>query len=132
MSDNIIRPDAWLKNGVESLHRTREAEGRLEGGGDGPQGPNMEQRVAALEADMKDVKAGIGRLETAAAKTDSRLDKLDDRLRSLEIASGKVDGKLDLLVAKMPSWWQQPVTAAAIVALMAAAVALGKASGVLH
>ena len=34
----------------------------------------MEPRVAVLEADMKDVKAGIGRLEIAWARTDARME----------------------------------------------------------
>jgi hypothetical protein len=98
---------------------------QLAGGGGGPHDPGMEARVAALEADMKDVNATLNRLEP-------KLDKVDDRVRALEIAVGKMDGKLDLLVAKMPSWWQQPVGVAAIVACLAAVVALGKAAGLLH
>ncbi len=65
-------------------------------------------------------------------RIEPKLDKLDDRVRAIEIAIGRVDGKLDLLVAKVPSWWQQPVGVVAIIAALVGAIGLGKALGVLH
>ena len=85
----------------------------------------MEARVAALEASMETVKGTLGRVEP-------KLDRLDDRVRALEITVGKMDGKLDLLVAKVPSWWQHPVGVAVVIAVLAGAIGLGKALGVLH
>jgi hypothetical protein len=46
----------------------------IEPGGRGPHEPDMESRVAALELDMKDVKAGIGRLEMAFARSEGRME----------------------------------------------------------
>jgi hypothetical protein len=109
MDDNVVRPGEWARNGSDEP----------------PKGPDLEARVAALEVEGRRVAGAIDRMEP-------KLDKLDDRVRSLEIALGKVDGKLDLLVAKVPSWWQQPVGVAVIIAVLAGAIGLGKALGVLH
>ncbi len=70
------------------------------------------------DGDMEAVKMRLQVVE-------NHLDRLEDRLRAVEVKLGEMSGKLDLLVAKIPSWWQQPagliVVLAAIFGLLAAA-----------
>jgi hypothetical protein len=60
VSDNVIRPEQWVQNGQHSLARPADAEMSVAGGGGPPHDPDMENRVAALEADMKEVRTALG------------------------------------------------------------------------
>lgn len=71
------------------------------GGGSDDGGDMLEPRVAALEADMKEVKASLFRIESTLTKIDSRLDKFDERIRKLEIDVSGITNRLSL----MPSTW---------------------------
>lgn len=79
---------------------------RLQTGGRGPYDPDMEHRITALEEDMKDVKRDLADLKVSVAT---------------------MSGKIDILVAKIPSWWQAPAGAGGLITLMAALVGLAKA-----
>lgn len=70
-----------------------------------------------------DLVARVDRIET-------RLDKMDERLRSVEIGVGEIKGKIDglagqvgqlerLVVSKLPSWWQIPAIIGATITLVA-------------
>ncbi len=91
-------------------------EGTLERGGGGPYDPGMEARLRAVETGLQHVETRVGVLET-------KIDGMDNRLRAVEVAIGTIGGKLDLLVGKIPSWWQPPVSAAGMLALLLAAIA---------
>jgi hypothetical protein len=52
-------------------------------GGDGPEGPMLEARVARLEDDMKDVKASLKSIEISLAEMTGRLMGIDARFASL-------------------------------------------------
>ena len=99
----------------------------ITGGGDsgGPSDSDTGKRLSAIEADNRLIQGSLDRIEP-------KVDRLDERVRALEVSFSKVDGKLDMIVAKMPSWWQQPVSAVVILGAMAAAIGLAKAIGVLH
>ncbi len=75
---------------------------------------------------MEVILARLNGVEAHLSKVDGRFDKIDDRLRSLEIDVGKISGKLDLLVGKIPSWWQPPVGLVAVLGAIAALI------GILH
>ncbi len=65
------------------------------------------------------VEARMGRLE-------GKMDGIDARLRAVEAKLGEISGQLTLLVGKIPSWWQPPVSAAGLLALLLAALAILK------
>ena len=73
------------------------------GGGSGPEDPMLERRVDTLEADMKEVKSSLSRIEVTLARMDgtlSQLPKASDFTRlSTEIA--EVKGK----VSNLPTTW---------------------------
>jgi hypothetical protein len=52
-------------------------------GGGGPEDPMLEQRVARLEDDMKDVKTSLKSIEITLAKIEGRLTGFDARFASL-------------------------------------------------
>lgn len=54
----------------------------------------LDQRVAALEADMREVKSILGRMEPM-------LRSIDDRLRRLEMETAEMKGK----VSQLPTAW---------------------------
>jgi hypothetical protein len=90
----MAEPDMSLMQ--QLAHRAK-----LESGGGGSDDGGMEQRVAALETEMREVKAGLGRVESILARLDGRFDKFDDRLRKVEVDVARVDGR----VAHLPSTW---------------------------
>jgi len=68
----------------------------------------LETRVAALEADMREVKGSLGRIEAALAKFDVRFEKVDahskeqkQRMVALERDVLKVDTRLQ----SVPTQW---------------------------
>ena len=67
---------------------------RLAGGGGSSNDGGMEIRIAALEADMREVKGSLGRIETL-------LRGMEDRLRRLEIEMAEVKGR----VSQLPTIW---------------------------
>ncbi|MFT8718781.1 hypothetical protein [Acetobacter sp.] len=73
--------------------------------GDGYDG-GMDRRLTALEEDMKVVKKD---------------------LTDLKVSVASMSGKIDILIAKIPSWWQAPVGAGGLIALLAALIGLAKA-----
>lgn len=54
----------------------------------------LDQRVAALEADMREVKSILGRMEPL-------LRNIDDRVRRIEIETAEMKGK----VSQLPTAW---------------------------
>lgn len=60
----------------------------------------LEKRVAALEADMKDVKASLKAIETAVSEI-KHLPKASDLAR-VEKEMAELKGKISML----PTWWQ--------------------------
>lgn len=83
----------------------------VEPGGGGPYGPDMEGRLAKLEADMGDVKGAVHRVEAL-------LTKIDDRLRRVELEASEIKGR----VSQLPSTIQ----------LMGFALAIFAAAGILR
>jgi chromosome segregation ATPase len=73
------------------------------GGGSGPEDPMLERRVDTLEADMKDVKSSLSRIEVTLARIDgtvSQMPKASDFARlSSEIA--EVDKRLSSQIAEV-------------------------------
>ena len=75
---------------------------RLAGSGGGSDdGGMLEQRVAALESDMREVKATLGRIETLIRGVDERMRGFDDRLRHVEVDLAELKGK----VSRIPTGW---------------------------
>ncbi len=70
----------------------------------------LEQRIAALEADMREVKGTLARIEAKLDKIDGRLEKFDERIRKIEIDVARVDGRLSL----MPSTYTVIMTMVAL------------------
>jgi hypothetical protein len=123
MSDDVVRrgPNQWFESAKQSLEE-KPAEPpapkqTVAGGGGPPHDPGMETRLAAVETRMD-------RIEV-------KLDALETRLRGVEVKLGEIGGKLDLLVGKIPSWWQAPVSAAGLLALLFAAVGLAQHFGLI-
>ena len=68
---------------------------RLAGSGGGSDdGGVLDRRVAALEADMREVKTTLGRIEAL-------LRSLDDRVRKVEVDVAELKGK----VSQLPTAW---------------------------
>lgn len=63
---------------------------RLETPGGPPDPPDMDARVGQLEADIRDVKATLGRLEPA-------INRMDDRLRGLQTDVAELKGRVSQL-----------------------------------
>jgi len=78
--------------------------------------------MSAVEIEVKHLGGRIGALE-------GKVGGLDARLRGVETKLSEVSGKLDLLVGKIPSWWQPPVTAGGMLALLLAGPAALKYFG---
>jgi hypothetical protein len=57
---------------------------------------------------------------------ESKLEGVDVRLRSVETKLAEMSGQLTLLVGKISSWWQPPVSAAGLLALLIAALGILK------
>jgi hypothetical protein len=57
------------------------------GSGGGPEDPMLEQRVARLEDDMKDVKSSLKSIELSLAEIKGRLTGIDARFASLPTTS---------------------------------------------
>jgi hypothetical protein len=68
----------------------------------------------------------IEAMKERMSSLESKLDRIDDRLRGVEIKLGEIGGKLELIAAKLPSWWQAPVSAASLVTLLVAVMVLAK------
>ena len=85
---------------MQSLQRVTAVAGIASGGG-GPHDPGMQARVTALEADMKDMKAGIGRLEVGSATLGGRIDTLTERLHAHGETLTRVEGAIRDLGSKV-------------------------------
>ena len=70
-------------------------------------------------------------LQKSGHRLEARIDALHTRLRSVETKLAEIGGKLDLIAGKLPSWWQAPVSAAGLVALLLAALAVASGLGLL-
>jgi hypothetical protein len=119
MSDNVIPgPRIWLENARFSLDAVATDESTpLVGGGGPPHDGGMEARIAIVEMRMD--------------RIEGKLDSVDTRLRGVDIKLAEIGGKLDLLVSKIPSWWQAPVSAAGLLALLLAALGLAQHFGLI-
>ena len=85
------------------------------GGDEPPHDPGMEVLIGRVDT-----------IEKGLTRIDSRLDGIDGRLRAVEVGVAGVSSKLDLIVAQMPKWWQGPLSAGALVALILGLLALAK------
>ena len=117
MTDNVIFSPQWVRNAEQSL--TDDAPQTLSPvatGGGGPHDPGMEPRVAALEADMKDVKAVLGDIRLV-------LTRLDERTTHLATKEDVANVRTDLASkATRGTVWTMGFTVAA---LFVAALAAG-------
>ena len=86
--------------------KRRDERKHVENGGGGGDNGDMDARLTTVEADVKDIKKD---------------------LVDLKVSLASISGKMDIIVSKMPSWWQAPVGAGGLIALMAALVGLAKA-----
>ena len=77
---------------------------RDSGGGSGPEDPMLERRVETLEADMKEVKASLSRLETGFARMEEKLSHVAtvSDIAAVRESVARLDGKLTLI----PTTWQ--------------------------
>ena len=112
-------------------------------GGGGPHDPGMELRVTALEADMKDVKAGLSRLEVSSARIEAILGSmatksdlaastgaanvLSERVSALDVRFGRVEraveGAMTVAISKSIGPWQFPAILGASAAVLGVAAA---------
>ncbi len=60
---------------------------------------------------------------------EGHIDRFDDRLRAVETAVAAVSAKLDLIATRIPASWHSPLSAAALIALMATLIALARLFG---
>lgn len=82
-----------------------EHKGQGEGSdGSGPEDPMLERRVEILEADMKEVKASLSRLETGFARIEERLSHVAtvSDIATVRESVARLDGKL----TQIPTTWQ--------------------------
>ena len=82
MSGTVVPgPEIWRQHAQKSLVVLDEARAtdsvHVEVGGGGPYDPGMEARMATVEADLKEIKGVLGRLEPL-------LGRMDDRMRKME------------------------------------------------
>ena len=77
--------------------------GTVGAGGSGPEDPMLDQRVQALEADVKDVKQSLSRLEVAIARIEGVLTQMPKQsdLAVLRSEIGEIRGR----ISNMPTWW---------------------------
>ncbi|GAJ30672.1 hypothetical protein [Acidomonas methanolica] len=76
---------------------------------------------------MSIIEYRLNQIEARSEKTDTKFDRIVDSLSALNASFSAVSAKLDLLEKKVPSWWQAPVSAGSLIALMSALMALAKA-----
>jgi hypothetical protein len=98
---------------MTNIHQLRQYTGGSQrgDGGSGPEDPMLERRVDTLEADMKEVKASLLRLETGFARMEERLSHVAtvSDIAAVRESVSRLDGKLTLI----PTTWQ-------IIAILAA------------
>ena len=70
-------------------------------GGGSDDGGMLDQRVAALETDMREVKTALGRIEALIRGVDDRLRGFDGRLRRVETDLVELKGK----ISHLPTGW---------------------------
>jgi hypothetical protein len=80
--------------------------------------------MTAFRLDQADRRADM--IDARAANIESKIDGIDFRLRAVETKLGEINGQLTLLVGKIPSRWQPPVSAAGLLALLVAALGILK------
>lgn len=98
-----------------SLASRRAAKARLvSGDGGGDDGGMLERRVAALEADMREVRGSLGRIEKV-------LERLDERMRKLELEVAEVKGR----VSQLPNTWQMLLGGLTMIGFVFALVRFG-------
>lgn len=93
---------------VERLGEDALRRARLGGGSGGPHDPGMEARVAALEADMRDVKDILARMEPLLRSIDERLGRLETRVGAVEVQVRKIENdfaRLEGRVSQLPTTW---------------------------
>lgn len=88
------------------VRQEREELKHLDSGGGGDDSGGMEGRLTALEADTRDIKSTLGRLEPVLARVDERVRKVDadgiktdERLRKIETDLAELKGR----VSQLPS-----------------------------
>jgi hypothetical protein len=87
LSDNVIRPDQWVANGIVSLAPVQQSSPPTEavaGGGGGPHDPGMEARVGKIEASLERIEPLLVRIEerTSHLATQAELGRLAQDLNA--------------------------------------------------
>lgn len=88
----------------------------IDGGGGPPHDSDMEKLITRVDG-----------LEKRFDRLETRLDGMDTRLRGVESSISAASAKLDVIVAKLPSWWQPPLSMAALLGFLATLLAVAKA-----
>lgn len=70
------------------------------GGGGGDDGGMDDTRITNLEADMRDARDRLGRVESRLYRVDARLGEIDVRLGKVEVRLDSLEGKVDGLPSK--------------------------------
>lgn len=104
MSENVIPgPAQWVANARRSLTDevpdSKEGESdKLDGGGGPPHDPGMEARMSAVEADTREIKGILQRLEPVLGRVDDRLRKLEaDTLPKISADLARLEGRVSQL-----------------------------------
>lgn len=134
------------KENEEKRQQVARSAGQVAIGGGGPHDPGIGSRVNALEADLKDVKAGLSRLEVSSARIEAGLSSmatksdlvassgaanvLSERVSALDARFGKVEraveGAMTVAISKSIGPWQLPaILGASATVLGVAAAAIG-------
>jgi hypothetical protein len=89
--------------------------GLAKGGGGGDNGgmDDVLRRITALESDMKEAKAILGRLEPVIVRIDERTKDMPSakefgevKGRVMQLPTGEAFGELKGKLAQVPNWWQ--------------------------
>jgi hypothetical protein len=75
------------------------------GGGDGPEDPMLERRVAALESAVGEIRGSVSRIENKLERHDEALRRIEDALKVLSDLREKV-AHIDGRLANIPTFWQ--------------------------
>jgi len=81
----------------------------------------LEQRVAALEADMREMKGILARIEKRLDSLEAKFERFDERLRKVEGDVRELSGR----VSQLPSTWQMVALFVAQSGLMIAVLRFG-------
>ncbi|WP_428990531.1 hypothetical protein [Methylocapsa aurea] len=81
---------------------------RMSGGGDGPEDPMFEQRVARVESDISEIKSLLKELSADVKGLGGRFTKMEIDIAKIDGRFTGLDGRmsgLDARIAGLPSTW---------------------------